>query len=184
RAGMPVTAMARRADRLEALVSEIEAAGGRALAAPGDVAKAGDCERAIERCAERFGGVYAVFACAGFGIQEAVHEMPDADLRAMFEANFFGSLNIIRPALDVMLAAQPARGHVLMCSSCLSKIAIPWYAAYCATKSCQEIFGRAMAIELRGRGVHVSTIHPAGTRTELFEVLEQRSRDELITNMS
>lgn len=181
-AGMPVTVMARRGDRLEALVGEIEAAGGRALAAPGDVGRPGDCERAVERCVERFGSVYAVFACAGFGAQSAVHEMADADLREMFEVNFFGSLNIIRPALKYMLAE--GRGHVMMCSSCLSKISIPWYASYCATKACQDMFGRAMGVELRGRGVHVSTIHPAGTRTELFEVLEQRSSEDVITNMS
>src|SRR5690606_522680 len=107
--GMPVTVIARRGDRLDALVSEIEAAGGRALAAPGDVVRAGDCERAVERCVERFGSVYAVFACAGFGAQSAVHETPDADLREMFEVNFFGSLNIIRPALEVMLAADGGR---------------------------------------------------------------------------
>ena len=181
-AGMPVAALSRRTDRLEELTSEIESAGGRAIAVPGDVTHQPDCERLVERCVEAFGSIYGVFACAGFGQQSAVHQLCEADLRAIFETNLFGSLNVIRPALEPMLEA--GRGHVLMCSSCLSKLSIPWYAPYCATKACQNMFGRAMRIELRGRGVHVSTIHPAGTRTELFDVMRERSDEDLITDLS
>lgn len=180
-AGMPVAAMARRAERLDELVREIEGAphGGRAIGIVGDVTRPGDCERAVERCAEAFGSVYGVFACAGIGAQRPVHEMCDADLRQMFEVNFFGSMNLIRPALELMLEA--GAGHVMMCSSCLSKISIPLYAPYCATKACQNIFGRAMAAELRDRGVHVSTVHPARTRTEWSAVMRGRSSEPLIT---
>ena len=181
-AGMPVAALARRTERLDDLVGEIESGGGSAIAVAGDVTHAPDCERVVERCLESFGAVYSIFACAGFGQQSAVHELCEADLRAIFETNFFGSINAIRPALAPMLEA--GRGHVIMCSSCLSKISIPWYAPYCATKACQNIFGRAMRIELRGRGVHVSTVHPAGTRTELFDVMRDRSSEDLITDLS
>ncbi|MFG0283878.1 MAG: SDR family NAD(P)-dependent oxidoreductase [Phycisphaerales bacterium JB039] len=180
--GMPVAVLARRAERLADLIGQIESSGGRAIAVAGDVTQPADCERLVEQCLEAFGSVYGVFACAGFGQQSAVHEVSESDLRAIFETNFFGSLNVIRPALEPMLEA--GGGHVLMCSSCLSKISIPWYAPYCATKACQNIFGRAMRIELRGRGVHVSTIHPAGTRTELFDVMRDRSDEELITDLS
>jgi NAD(P)-dependent dehydrogenase (short-subunit alcohol dehydrogenase family) len=84
----------------------------------------------IERAGAEFGPVYAVFANAGYGASGAVHEMGDEALRRMFEVNFFGSLNVIRPALAQMLARQRAgdgspRGHVLWCSSCLSNLPTP-----------------------------------------------------------
>jgi short-subunit dehydrogenase len=98
---------------------------------------------------------------------------PDADIRAMFETNFFGTLNTIRPALPYMLKA--GRGHVLICSSCLSKFALPWHTVYSATKAAQDHIGRGLLIELKPRGIAVSTVHPIGTTTEFFEQSAVRS---------
>lgn len=173
RAGMPVAILARRADRLEEVAERVRALGGRAVCVPGSVEDTADCERLVEACEREFGSVYAVFANAGIGWEESVAQMSDADMRRVFEINFFGSMNTVRPALERMLKA--GEGHVLFCSSCLSKIAIPYYAAYCSTKSCQEIFARAMRCELGGTGVRVSSVHPVGTRTELFDVIDRDS---------
>lgn len=170
-AGMPVVVMARRADRLEQLVSEMTSGGGQAASVAGAVEDPQACARAVELCVERFGSVYAVFANAGYGAEQDVEHMADADIRAMFEVNFYGSLNLIRPALPHMHAA--GRGHVLWCSSCLSKFAVPMHAAYSATKAAQDHFARAMRLELRGTGIHVSSIHPVGTRTEFFDRIER-----------
>lgn len=173
REGMPVLVAARRMERLESLVEEIREAGGRAEAVALDVADAEACRGAVERCREAFGGVYGVFANAGFGFERPLHETEEADLREIFEVNFWGSLHVIRPALPHMLEA--CAGHVLWCSSCLAALPIPWYGAYCATKAAQRHIGRAMRVELAPRGVHVSTVHPVGTTTEFFDVAEQRS---------
>src|SRR6187549_2932574 len=79
RAGMPVAAAARREDRLEGLVEEINRAGGRAIAVRTDVTDAGDCERLIAGTVEAFGSVYAVYANTGYGMEKAVHLMSDAE---------------------------------------------------------------------------------------------------------
>lgn len=173
RAGMPVCVGARREDKLREVVDEITRAGGRAVAARVDVTSPEQCRAMVERTVETFGSIYSVFANAGYGFERAVHETTDADLREIFETNFWGSLNIIRPALERMFAARA--GHVLFCSSCLSKIGVPYSVAYSATKAAQDHFGRAMRHELGPRGVHVSTVHPVGTATELWEVVERRS---------
>lgn len=176
-AGMPVALGARRADRLAELAAQIEARGGRALWMAMDVADAAACRALVDRAAEAFGGVYGVFANAGYGLEAAVHRMSDAQLREMFEVNFFGSLNLIRPAVERMLAApgQGPRGHVLWCSSCLARMPLPYYGAYSATKAAQHHMGRAMRAELRGTGVRVSTVHPVGTKTEFFDTVQRRS---------
>lgn len=168
RAGMPVLACARRGPRLEALVKEIESAGGRAAAIECDVAVEADCDRAVTACIERFGAVYAVFANAGYGIEKPFHETSPDEMRRIFDVNFFGSLNIIRAALPHMRAAR--RGHILICSSCLARMPMTFFGAYSATKAAQHHAARSMRAELAPEAITVTSVHPVGTRTEFFEV--------------
>jgi len=173
RAGMGVALLARRADRLEEVAARVRALGGRAVCVPGSVERVEDCRRLVDECVREFGSIHAVFANAGIGYEGSFPEMSDEDLRRVFEVNFFGSINAARPAVERMRAQ--GSGHVLFCSSCLSKITLPYYGAYCATKACQEVFARTMRSELKGSGIHVSSVHPIGTRTELFDGLERDS---------
>lgn len=173
RSGMPVVCAARREDKLREVVEEIRTQGGRAEYVVVDVADAGACRAMIDSTVETFGSIYAVFANAGYGVERAVHEMSDADLREMFEVNFFGTMNSIRPAIGPMI--EQGAGHVLLCSSCLAKFSMPYYGVYGATKAAQCHIGRAMKLELESTGVHVSTILPVGTRTEFGQVSKRRS---------
>ena len=167
KAGMPVALMARRADKLEAIVRSITDAGGRAISVPGSVEDPEAARGLISQTVEAFGSIYSVFANAGFGVEIPTSEMSDEDLRKIFEVNFHGSLNVTRPALEHMRSA--GEGHVLFCSSCLSKISISYYGAYSATKACQDHFARSMRLELRDKGIAVSSVHPIGTKTEFFD---------------
>jgi short-subunit dehydrogenase len=173
RAGMPVALGARRLDKLEALAREIEQAGGRAIPISLDVTSVDQCRAFIENAEAQLGPLYAVFANAGFGFERPIHETTDEQMREIFEANFFGTLNTIHPAVERFV--QRGAGHVLICSSSIGKMAIPGYGAYCATKAAQWHVGRAMRHELKPLGVHVSTVHPIGTRTEFFQEARRRS---------
>ena len=173
RAGMPVVAGARRVDRLEALVKEIEDAGGRATACAMDVTNQEDCDRAVRTTVDAYGSLYSVFANAGYGVERAVHQTSDQELRDMFEVNLFGTMNVLRPATPLLL--EQGAGHVLICSSSIGKIGVPYFGAYCATKGAQWLIGQAMRCELRTRGVYVSTVHPVGTKTEFFDKAEELS---------
>jgi len=174
-AGMPVALAARRADRLEDLARRIRASGGRAFVRALDVADADASAAFIADAAAELGGLYAVFANAGYGAEQPVHTMPAADLRRMFEVNLFGSLNVIRPALGV-IRANPLppggrRGHVLWCSSCLALMPVARGGAYTASKAAQHHLSRAMRLELASERVEVSSVHPIGTRTEFSEAM-------------
>src|SRR5690606_27053092 len=79
-AGMPVAVGARRADRLEQLVAEITARGGRAVAVTMDVARPDDGRRLVERAVEAFGSLYAVFANAGVGLHKPIHHTTDDEM--------------------------------------------------------------------------------------------------------
>ena len=170
-AGMRVALMARREDRLKEIAQQI--GDDRSLIIVGSVDSDEDCARAIELCMERFGGMYAVLANAGYGHEKPCHTSTHKDIRAMFETNFYGSLRLVQPAITHF--KERGGGHALMVSSCLSKIGLPHYGSYCATKAAQDHFCRAMRHELLGTGVHVSSVHPIGTRTEFFKQAAKRS---------
>jgi short-subunit dehydrogenase len=173
KAGMPVALAARREERLREAATLINAGGGKAIVVRADVSKPDDCRTLIERTVIEFGSIYSVFANAGYAQDTPVASTPDSVIRDMFETNFYGTLNTIRPALQFMMEA--GQGHILICSSCLSKLGLPYGAAYSATKAAQDHFGRSLRIELRSSKVHVSTVHPIGTKTELFDTAAKLS---------
>ncbi|MDX2147867.1 MAG: SDR family oxidoreductase [Planctomycetota bacterium] len=181
--GMHVALAGRRADKVAEVAQQVRGVGVKALAMACDVAQPAQCEAFIDAAERELGPVYAVFANAGYGVEKPTYAMSDGDIREMFETNFFGSLNFIRPALDRMLARDqaqsPPRGHVLWCSSCLSKLGMPFYACYSATKACQDHFARGMRLELASRGVFVSSVHPVGTRTDFFDTAASLSGGRL-----
>jgi short-subunit dehydrogenase len=166
-AGMPVALGARRGDKLAETARRIREAGGKAVCVEMDVTKPEDCQRLIDETLIAFGSIYAVYANAGYGLEATVEDTSDEAMRAIFEVNYFGTLNTIRPALAPMKAA--GRGHVLICSSCIAKLSVPYYAAYSATKAAQAHIGRAMNIELEPLGIRTSIVCPIGTRSEFFD---------------
>lgn len=168
RAGMPVALGARRRDRLDRVCDEIRGFGGKAVSVECDVTSQADCDRLIEIAVASFGSIHAVFANAGYGLEKPIHLVTDEEMRAIFETNYFGTLNTIRPALPHMLEA--GAGHVLICASCIGKLGVPYIGSYCATKGAQWLIGQAMHSELKPRGIDVSVVYPVRTLTEFSEV--------------
>lgn len=177
-AGMPVALAARREDRLREIVDLIRARGGKAIAVACDVDRPEDSRRLVDRAAAEFGGLYAVFANAGYGFESPVLEMTPERIEAIFRTNFYGSMHLVWAAAPRMLEARS--GHILFCSSCLSKLAVPMYAAYSSTKAAQDHFGRALRLELAGTGVHCSTVHPIQTSTEFSERTTAESKGKAV----
>lgn len=177
RAGMNVVLAARREDRLREAVERIRSEGGRAEWLAMDVTASGENRRLIDFSCEKFGSLFAVFSNAGYGIERQVLQYTDAELEQIFRTNFWSSLELMKLSARHMLESNsgPVKGHVLACSSCVSKIGLPNFAAYSGTKSLQDHFGRAMRAELDARGVCVSTVHPIGTRTEFFDTASNLS---------
>ncbi len=191
RAGMSVALGARRLDKLDALVKTIEGEGGRAIAVKSDVSDGAQCVELVEKAFDAFGPVYSVYANAGYGLEKSFAQMTEQELRAIFETNLFGTTNLVRAALRRMNAERPPgtgrgepRGHVLICSSCLARQAIPYYGAYSATKAAQHHLGQAMRHELQPSGVAVTTVHPITTSTELFDKVKQLSGSQRLSHSS
>ncbi len=167
RAGIDVVLVARRADRLEEVARSIRDAGGRAHVVLGDVSNAAHVRQVLDEAERAFGKFDIIFANAGYGTERPMHLMEDEELRAMFEVNFFSSVALLRESARRLRAAKRP-GHLIMCSSCLSKFSMPGHGAYAASKAAQEAICRAMRFELAHDGIEVASVHPITTTTEFF----------------
>jgi len=164
-AGMHVVLNGRNEERLARVADQVRQHGREAEIVAGDVTAAGMSDRVLDAAERRFGSFHAVFANAGYGFGRAVHETDDAELRALFDVNFFAANDLLRAAARRLLAAERP-GHLLMCSSCLSKFTFPHVSAYSATKAAQNHVCQAMRLELHSHGIAVSSVHPISTQTD------------------
>ena len=173
KAGMDIAISARREDRLQETAARVEQFGRKALIVPGDVDREEDARRLVDRTVGEWGRLDAVFANAGYGLYGPIADTTDARARAIFETNVFGTLRTIRAAVPVM--RNCGEGHILICSSAVSEIGLPMYGLYCATKAAQDSIASALRAELAHEGIHVSSVHPVGTRTEFYDTARSRS---------
>ena len=174
RAGIDLLLVARRRDRLEEVAASVRALGRRTYVVVGDVSDASHVAMVLDEADRHFGKFDIVFSNAGYGMERPVHLMEDAELRAMFEVNFFSSVALLREsAIRLRKAHRP--GHLLMCSSCLSKFSMPDHGAYAASKAAQEAICRAMRFELARDQIEVASVHPVTTTTEFFNSSAIRS---------
>lgn len=185
RAGMHVVAAARREDRLAQVAQQVQQHKRRALSVTCDVSRDDDVNRLIDTTMSQFGRLDAIFANAGVGFIAPILETPDDQMRRVFEINFFGTLRCIRAAVPAIRQtyrdAGPKpykanrRGHILVCTSCVSEIGLPMYGAYCATKAAQDSVTQALRAELFAEPIYVSSVHPVTTRTEFFDQAHKTS---------
>jgi len=179
RAGMDVVVAARREDRLAEVAQQAQQFGRRALVVACDVSRDDDVHRLIATTMAQFGRLDALFANAGISFIAPILETPDEQLRRLFEINFFGMIRGIRAAVPAIrqtycdTASMPhkanRRGHILICSSCVSEIGLPMYGAYCATKAAQDSIAQVLRAELTKEMIYVSSVHPVTTQTELVD---------------
>lgn len=136
----------------------------RTLALACDVRKRSDLQALLDTTVSHFGRVDLWINNAGHGLLDSVEQMSLADCRSMFDTNLFGAIEAMQVAIPQM--KRQGGGTIVNISSVAGHIAVPYMAAYCATKSALNSIGRAARLELRGTGVHVGTVCPGYVATE------------------
>jgi short-subunit dehydrogenase len=102
---------------------------------------------------------------AGFGVAPAgAEESSIEQARAIFETNFFGIVRMTRAVVPHM--RQQRGGRIINIGSVLGFLPMPYGALYAATKHAIEGYSESLDHELRTRGIRVSVIEPAYTRTQ------------------
>ncbi|MFK7790724.1 MAG: SDR family NAD(P)-dependent oxidoreductase [Phycisphaeraceae bacterium] len=169
-AGMRVSLVARRGDKLQKLAAQIAGMGHKAHFFSADVNNTSDLKKAFANCWETFGRLDAVFANAGYGQIVNLLDMTEIAERAMFETNYFGTTRTLRMAAPLMKQTADGLKHLLVCSSAASEIGLPTLGVYSATKAAQDSVAGALRAELHDEGFSVTTIHPIGTKTDFMRV--------------
>jgi NAD(P)-dependent dehydrogenase (short-subunit alcohol dehydrogenase family) len=119
---------------------------------------------AIHKAKEYFGSIDVLINNAGYGLFGAIEEMTEKDARDQMETNFFGLLWLSQAVLPVM--REQGHGHIIQLSSVLGLISRPVLGLYAASKFAVEGLSESLAAEVRGFGIRVSIIEPAGFDTE------------------
>ncbi|MFZ5594336.1 MAG: SDR family oxidoreductase [Pseudomonadota bacterium] len=114
---------------------------------------------AVDEVLARTGGrIYALFNNAGYGQPGAVEDLRREVLRAQFETNLFGVLELTNRIIPLMRAQ--GQGRIIQNSSLLGLAAMPYRGAYNASKFALEGLSDTLRLELTGSGIHVSLIEP------------------------
>ncbi|WP_423184699.1 oxidoreductase [Arthrobacter sp. NyZ413] len=135
-----------------------------ALAASLDVTDRGQISDVVERAQGRFGGIDVLVNNAGYGYRAAVEEAADADIRLLFDTNFFGAVDMIKAVLPDMRSKRS--GAILNISSIGARISPAGSGYYSATKAALEGLSGSLNKELRPLGITVTAIEPGAFRTD------------------
>lgn len=140
-----------------------------------DVTDPAQIVAAVRQAESRFGAIDVLVNNAGYGYRAAVEEADDADIRRLFETNFFGLVGLTKAALPGMRARR--RGHIVNISSVAGRMAQAGSGYYSASKFAVGGLSDALRKELEPLGIRVTVVEPGGFRTDFAgRSLHQSSR--------
>lgn len=148
------------ADRV---VSEITAAGGKAVAVGGNVAKAADVAKVFEETKKAFGPVDVLVNNAGVYAFQPVLELTEDEFHREFDINVLGPLLATREGVKHF---SPNGGSIINVSSVISEKPLPNASIYAGTKGALDAITRILAQELGPKRIRVNTIAPGAVETE------------------
>ena len=147
----------------EAIVRDIQAAGGQALAVQGDVGHDGDPAQMVDETVQHFGRFDVLVNTAGIGPYRALDAVDEAYIRAMFDTNVTGAIMLTKAAAAVMQEG----GRIIQVSSRLAYSPIPTSTVYAASKAAVQVMVHGFAKELGSRGITVNAVAPGVIETDM-----------------
>ena len=136
----------------------------RAVALALDVTDRDQVAHAVGETERAFGGIDVLVNNAGYGYMAAVEEGEDDAVRAMFDTNYFGVVEMIKTTLPGM--RRRGRGHIINISSMTGLVANPPNVYYSSTKFALEALTEGLAKEVAPFGIRVTAIEPGAFRTD------------------
>jgi 3-oxoacyl-[acyl-carrier protein] reductase len=152
----------------ERVVAAIKAAGGKAIAVKGDVAKSADVQNLFDKAKGEFGKIDVLVNNAGVYRFDPIENVTEDEFHRQFNTNVLGTLLATREAVKHF---GNHGGSVINITSAASNTATPTNSVYSATKSALEAVTRVLAAELGPRRIRVNAIAPGGVETEGLHAL-------------
>ncbi|RJG03099.1 SDR family NAD(P)-dependent oxidoreductase [Noviherbaspirillum sedimenti] len=182
--GLQVAVTGRTAEKIQAVVDEINALGGRAVAALGDASSDQGLANALQIVKQLGPLRAAIYNAGGSQWRSGILEMDTAFIEDVWRTNCLGGFIVGREAAKLMLPQE--RGSILFTGSISGSVARPKLAAYAAAKFGLRAVAQAMAREFWAKNIHVAHIVPVGPidgdrlLSRFPDVRERRPPDALI----
>jgi len=180
-AGAKVVVAARNEDKLTALVGEIAASGGSAMAAKMDVADIEQVRAGFKQILEKFGRLDILVNNAAITRDGLAMRMKSDDWDAVLRTNLTGAHLCIQQALPAMMKARS--GRIINISSVVAQSGNAGQANYVAAKAGLIGLTKAIAIEIASRNITVNAVAPGFIETPMTDVLPDKVKEELKTRI-
>ena len=180
-AGAKVAVAARNEQKLAALVGEIAAAGGEALAVKMDVADAEQVKAGFKAVVEKFGRLDILVNNAAITRDGLAMRMKLEDWETVLRTNLTGAHLCIQQALATMMRARA--GRIINVASVVAQMGNAGQANYVAAKAGLIGLTKAIAIEISSRNITVNAVAPGFIETPMTDVLSDKVKEELKTRI-
>ncbi|MBC7963330.1 MAG: 3-oxoacyl-[acyl-carrier-protein] reductase [Steroidobacteraceae bacterium] len=165
----------------EAVVAELQAAGGKALAVVGNVTVPADVERMIDAATEAYGRVDILVNNAGITRDGLLMRMKDDDWDAVMNVNLKGAFLCTRAAFKVM--SKQRYGRIINIASIVGQMGNAGQANYCASKAGLIGLTKSNAREMAKRSITVNAVAPGFIATAMTDALSDKVRAELTSQI-
>ncbi|QEL10643.1 SDR family oxidoreductase [Kushneria phosphatilytica] len=176
--GAIVVLGARRMDRLQKIVDEIQAAGGKALALQTDVTRQADVQALVDKAVSSYGKIDVMLNNAGLMQQSPLEKLKIDEWDNMIDINLKGTLYGIAAVLPQMKSQQ--FGHVINVSSVAGHKVTPAGTVYCATKHAVRAISEGFRQEVKDYNLRSTIISPGAIDTELPSHITDSESSEAI----
>jgi 3-oxoacyl-[acyl-carrier protein] reductase len=148
----------------EAVLAKIKSIGGEAIAIKADVSKPDQVAAMFDEAIAHFGRIDVLINNAGAVLYKLLKDTTDEEFTNLLEINIRGTFNTLREAATKLEDG----GTIINFSSSTTRMMLPTYGTYVATKGAVEQLTRVFAKEIGTRGINVNAVLPGPTNTELF----------------
>ncbi|MCU0469192.1 MAG: SDR family oxidoreductase [Arcicella sp.] len=163
--------------KAEEAAKKIDTLNGKAIIVQADVSKFSEVEKLFDSAIQHFGNVDILVNNAGIMKNNLIQNATDNEFNQHFEINVRGVFNMLKQA-STKLAEN---GSIINFSSTTTKLMMPTYGLYSASKAAVEQMSRVFAKEVGVKGLNVNAVLTGTTNTALFK---EGKSEELIKNLA
>ncbi|MCR8557248.1 SDR family NAD(P)-dependent oxidoreductase [Mucilaginibacter sp. BJC16-A38] len=123
-----------------------------------------DCvDESVQQTLEAFGQIDVVVNNAGYGMAGTIEEIPEQDIKNIFNVNVLAAIDVTKSILPVM--RKQRSGYIINIGSVAGFAGAPGWSVYSATKAAIAAFSEVLALDVKEFGINVTVVEPSGFRT-------------------